>query len=55
MTMATSSVERQQAIQRLYDETNKGNYDFLDELSPRTSRATAERASRPPWSGRVQG
>jgi predicted ester cyclase len=33
MAMATSSVEaNKQAIRRLYDETNKGNYDFLDEL-----------------------
>ena len=33
MAMATSSVEAEQAaIRRLYDETNKGNYDFLDEL-----------------------
>ena len=33
MAMATSSVEANKAaIRRLYDETNKGNYDFLDEL-----------------------
>lgn len=33
MAMATSSVDaNKQAIRRLYDETNKGNYDFLDEL-----------------------
>lgn len=33
MAMATSSVETNKAaIRRLYDETNKGNYDFLDEL-----------------------
>jgi predicted ester cyclase len=33
MTMTTSSVDaNKQAIRRLYDETNKGNYDFLDEL-----------------------
>ena len=33
MTMAMSSVEsNKQAIRRLYDETNNGNYDFLDEL-----------------------
>ena len=33
MAMATTSVEANKAaIRRLYDETNKGNYDFLDEL-----------------------
>ena len=33
MTTATSSVEaNKQAIRRLYDETNNGHYDFLDEL-----------------------
>ncbi len=33
MAMATTSVEANRAaIRRLYDETNKGNYDFLDEL-----------------------
>ena len=33
MAMATRRSRRtRQAIRRLYDETNKGNYDFLDEL-----------------------
>jgi predicted ester cyclase len=33
MTMAAAPVDaNKQAIRRLYDETNKGNYDFLDEL-----------------------
>ncbi len=33
MATATSSVEaNKRAIRRLYDETNKGDYDFLDEL-----------------------
>jgi predicted ester cyclase len=33
MTMATTPVDvNKGAIRRLYDETNKGNYDFLDEL-----------------------
>jgi predicted ester cyclase len=33
MTLAAAPVDaNKQAIRRLYDETNKGNYDFLDEL-----------------------
>lgn len=33
MTMAAAPVDaNKQAIRRLYDETNEGNYDFLDEL-----------------------
>ena len=57
MAMATSSVEaNKQAIRRLYDETNKGNYDFLDELlAPGLHELRRGRLQGPARSGRVQG